>query len=46
VVRLVHDTGLGATGAAVEVRVPKDATAALLEAIANGAAVSVLPAGE
>lgn len=47
VVRVVRDTGLGATGGiAVEVRVPKDATAGLLEAIANGSAITLLPAGE
>lgn len=46
VVRVVHDTGLGSGGGvAVEVRVPKDATADLLESIANGDAISVLPAG-
>jgi len=46
VVRVVRDSGLGATGgAAVEVRVPKDATAELLEALANGDDISILPAG-
>jgi hypothetical protein len=45
VVRVVRDSGLGATGGvAVEVRVPKDATAELLESLANGDAITVLPA--
>jgi hypothetical protein len=47
VVRVVRDSGLGATGGvAVEVRVPKDATAELLESLANGDDVSILPAGD
>lgn len=46
VVRVVRDSGLGATGGvAVEVRVPKDATAGLLESLANGDDVTILPAG-
>jgi hypothetical protein len=47
VVRVVRDSGLGASGGvAVEVRVPKDATAGLLEAIANGSAITLVPAGD
>ncbi|HEY0247560.1 MAG TPA: hypothetical protein VGC45_04780 [Gryllotalpicola sp.] len=47
VVRVVRDAGLGRSGGvAVEVRVPREATAGLLEAIANGDAVTILPAGE
>lgn len=47
VVRVVRDSGLGATGGvAVEVRVPTDATAELLESIANADDITVLPAGE
>lgn len=46
VVRVVRDSGLGASrGVAVEVRVPKDATAGLLESLANGDDITVLPAG-
>jgi hypothetical protein len=46
VVRVVRDSGLGASGGvAVEVRVPKDATAELLESLANGDDISILPAG-
>jgi hypothetical protein len=46
VVRVVRDSGLGASGgSAVEVRVPKDATAQLLESLANGDEISILPAG-
>jgi len=47
VVRVVQDSGLGqASGVAVEVRVPKDATAELLESLANGDDITVLPAGD
>ena len=47
VVRVVRDSGLGASGGvAVEVRVPKDATAELLESLANGDKISILPAGD
>lgn len=46
VVRVVRDSGLGSTGGvAVEVRVPKDSTAELLESLANGDDITVLPAG-
>ncbi|GAA4165442.1 hypothetical protein GCM10022286_28590 [Gryllotalpicola daejeonensis] len=46
VVRVVRDSGLGASGGvAVEVRVPKDSTAQLLESLANGDDITVLPAG-
>jgi len=46
VVRVEHDSGLGAGGGAgVEVRVPTSSAAALLAAIANGAAITLLPAG-
>ncbi|AYG04309.1 hypothetical protein [Gryllotalpicola protaetiae] len=46
VVRVVRDSGLGAGGGvAVEVRLPKDSTAELLESLANGDDITVLPAG-
>lgn len=46
VVRIDRGSALGASsGMSVEVRVPKSAAAALLAAIANGAAVTLLPAG-
>ncbi|WP_027479135.1 SAF domain-containing protein [Gryllotalpicola ginsengisoli] len=47
VVRLVSDDGLGSSsGVSVEVRIPKESAPSLLEAIANGDVVSVLPAGD
>jgi hypothetical protein len=47
VVRVVRDSGLGSSGGvAVEVRVPKAATAQLLDSLANGDDISILPAGE
>lgn len=45
VVRVERDGGLGASGGvSVEVRVPTSAAAALLSALANGAAITLLPA--
>lgn len=45
VVRVVRDDGFaGSRGTAVEVRVPRETTAAVLAAVAAGDAVSVLPA--
>jgi hypothetical protein len=47
VVRVVRESGLGASGGvAVEVRVPTTATARLLDSLANGDDISILPAGE
>ena len=47
VVRVVRDSGLGSSGGvAVEVRVRKAATAQLLDSLANGDDISILPAGE
>jgi hypothetical protein len=45
VVRLVEDKGIvvDSTDASVELLVPRDATASVLEAVANGAALSVVP---
>lgn len=42
-----NNSGLGANGSglAVEVRVPKEATARLLEAVANGADITLVPVG-
>lgn len=46
VVRVVRETGLGASGGtSVELRVPKDSAAPLLQAIADSDAMSLLPAG-
>ena len=44
IVRVVDQKNLVAsTGSEVELLVPKDATASVLDAIANGAALSVVP---